>query len=256
MKNQIKTLVTLLLLNLYVVQVWSQDKFSISSGTVEFNEIMAISVEGYDGNEVVFGVDGGYKVPDRAKGLKPVNGLGLSDNTGVGLAVKKEANDYYVIYQVSRNTDTRYKVKVPKGVKVKYVNSSIHGKSFKAFNIPTEIEAKSHGGDIYLSGITGPLTVSSVHGNIDVIFNSLTNKLPSSVASVHGEVDITVPAATNADLSIHTNWGDVYSDLEIKVDNPEQMKAYSAKKIRGKLGSGGAALEVSSTHGNVYLRKK
>ncbi|MEM6524256.1 MAG: DUF4097 family beta strand repeat-containing protein [Bacteroidota bacterium] len=235
---------------------FAQHKITMSSGVIEFREIMEIEVEGYDGNEVILGTSSDYKIPERAKGLRPVNGMGLKDNTGVGLAVEDESSDHKVIYQVSRNSDAKYKVKVPKGVIVKYINSSIHGEDFLAKNISNEIEVKTHGGNIKLQDVTGPLSANSVHGDIEVTFTSVNQKLPVSVASVHGDVDVAVPGGTDADLSIKTSWGEVYSDLDIKVERHDGMKVYGAKKIEGKLNAGGVDMAISSTHGNVYLRKK
>ncbi|MEM6359473.1 MAG: DUF4097 family beta strand repeat-containing protein [Bacteroidota bacterium] len=256
MKIGIKQAMVIVLMVVAALPAFSQNKIAMSSGVIEFREIMDLQVEGYDGNEIILETASDYKIPERAKGLRPVNGLGLKDNTGVGLAVEDESSDHKVVYQVSRNSDARYKVKVPKGVMVKYVNSSIHGDDFFAQNISSELDIKTHGGDIRLQDVTGPLSANSVHGDIEVIFTSVDQKLPISVASVHGDVDVAVPGGTNADLRIKTSWGEVYSDLDIKVDRHDGMKVYGAKNIEGKLNSGGVALAVSSTHGNVYLRKK
>ncbi len=256
MNKQIKKAGLLLLLAVWIIPGQAQHKIAMSSGILEFKELMELEVEGYDGNEVILETADNYRIPERAKGLRPVNGMGLVDNTGIGLAVQEESGDYRVVYQVARNSDAKYKVRVPKGVKLKYVNSSIHGDDFYAKNISTEIEVKTHGGDIRLTDVTGPVAANSVHGDIDVIFTSVTQELPSSIASVHGDVDIAVPASTNANLTIKTSWGEVYSDMDIKVDSPDGMRVYGAKKINGKLNSGGVALSISSTHGNVYLRKK
>ena len=256
MNDQIKKLGVLLCMVTGMITAGAQHKIAMSSGIIEFKELMEVEVEGYDGNEVILEFSGNYKIPERAKGLRPVNALGLVDNTGIGLAVQEEAQGRQVIYQVSRNSDAKYRAKVPKGVVVKYVNSSVHGDDFHARNISNEIEVKTHGGDIRLTDVTGPISVNSVHGDIEVIFTSVTQELPSSIASVHGDVDVAVPSATNANLSIATSWGEVYSDLEIKVETSNGMKAYGAKKINGKLNNGGVGMSVSSTHGNVYLRKK
>ncbi|MEM7108035.1 MAG: DUF4097 family beta strand repeat-containing protein [Bacteroidota bacterium] len=256
MKMNFKKSIVVTLVTLIALPGFAQHKIAMSSGVIEFREIMELKVEGYDGNEVILGTSSDYKIPERAKGLRPVNGMGLKDNTGVGLAVQDESNGHKVVYQVARNSDAKYEVKVPKGVVVKYVNSSIHGDDFLAKNISNEIEVKTHGGDIKLQDVTGPLSANSVHGDIEVTFTVVNQKLPVSVASVHGDVDVAVPNGTDADLSIKTSWGEVYSDLDIKVERHDDMKVYGAKKIEGKLNAGGVAMAISSTHGNVYLRKK
>ena len=256
MKKQMMKLSVLLILVMVKVQVYGQYKLPMTSGVIEFNEIMDVEIEGYEGKEVVIETAGNYSIPERAKGLRPVNGMGLTDNTGIGLTVKEESDGQQVVYQISRNRDAKYRVKIPKGVMVKYVNSSIHGEDFHAKNISSEINVKTHGGSISLIDVTGPLTANSVHGDIDVIFATVAQDLPISVASVHGDVDVSIPSSAGADLTIKTAWGEVYSDLDINVTTADEMKVYGAKKINGKLNNGGVAMAISSTHGNVYLRKK
>ncbi len=248
-------IMTLSCMSGFDVQAQMQHKIAMSSGLLEFNELMEVQVEGYSGNEVIIEAGKGFEIPERAKGLRPINALGLVDNTGIGLAVKDEGG-VKVVYQVARNNDAKYIVKVPKGVKIRYKNSSIHGDDFHAKNIEGEMEIKTHGGDIRLEGVTGPVSVSSVHGDIDVIFTSVTKELPSSIVTTHGDLDVTLPKSTKANLSISTSWGEVYSDLDIKVDNPSGLKQYGAKKIYGTINGGGVSLTFSSTHGNVYLRGK
>ncbi|MTI21807.1 hypothetical protein E1176_12315 [Fulvivirga sp. RKSG066] len=256
MKNlQLNALAVLLIIIAYIPATAQQHKIAMSNGILEFSELSEVSVEGYDGSEIIIEPTHNYEIPERAKGLKPINALGLSDNTGIGLSAKKDGSTV-TIYQVARNNDAKYTVKVPKGVMVRYHNSSIHGDDFQAKNMSNEIEVKTHGGDIHLIDITGPVTASSVHGDIDVKFSNLNQKLPSAIASVHGDVDVAFPSAASAELSIATNWGEVYSDLDIEVEAKDGMKVYGAKKIKGKLNKGGVAMSVSSTHGNVYLRKR
>lgn len=232
-----------------------QHKIDMKSGILEFSELMEVYVEGYDGNEVIMKAGNGFKIPERAKGLRPINGMGLIDNTGIGLAVKNEGG-VTVVQQVARNSDAKYMVKVPKGVKIRYKNSSIHGDDFYAKNIGSEIEVKTHGGSIRLEGVTGPVSASSVHGDIDVVFSNLNSDLPSSIVTTHGDLDISINKNTKADLTISTQWGEVYSDLDIKIPSPTDLKVYGAKRIIGNINGGGVGLTLSSTHGNVYLRGK
>lgn len=258
MKTKIKSLFTAALLVTCAAvsaQSANEHKINMSSGILNLTELMDVEVEGYDGNEVILATSGSYKIPERAKGLRPLNSMGIEDNTGIGLSTKKEG-DMLTVYQVSRNSDSQYRIKVPKGVMVKYENSSIHGEDFIASNLSNEIEVKTHGGSITLRNVTGPIVASSVHGGIDVIYSNVNQQLPSSIASVHGDVDVSIPTGTKADMRISTQWGEVYSDLDIQVEAKDGMKVYGAKKINGKLAGGGVDIAVSSTHGNVYLRKK
>ncbi|UII21110.1 DUF4097 family beta strand repeat-containing protein [Fulvivirga ligni] len=256
MKSKMKY-VMLVMICFALSPVMAQYKIPMSSGLLELSELYDVQVEGYSGNEVIISTKGKYDIPERAKGLKPINGLGLTDNTGVGLSVKDDGKEHKVVSQVARNSDVGYIVKVPNGVRIKYVNSSIHGDDFTGMNIQGELEVSTHGGSIKLKNISGPVTLSSVHGDIEVVMaDKMNQSMPSAITSVHGDVDLAVPAGSNAAFEIATTWGEVYSDLDLKVDQPDGMKVYGAKKISGKLGNGGSKIALSSTHGNVYLRSK
>jgi len=258
MKNlKVQTVALLLTFMAWLPANSQEHKISMSSGVLAFEEINQVTVTAYDGNEVIIETAGNYRIPERAKGLRPINALGLTDNTGIGLSTKKEGNTTVVRQVASKNSDAYYKVKVPKGVMISYKNSSIHGDDFKAVGISNELEVSTHGGDIKLVDVTGPITANTVHGDIEVEFSDINQKLPSSFAAVHGDVDVALPAGAKSDLNIATNWGEVYSDLDIQVaSNSNGMKAYGANKINGTIGGGGVKMSVSSTHGNVYLRKK
>ena len=250
-----KLMMTALALVVLSGTAFSQYKKAMKSGTLNILEVNDVTVEGYEGSELIIETNKHFKIPERAKGLKPLNGMGLTDNTDIGLAVTEEG-DMLIVQQVSRNQDAQYVIKVPKGVMVRYTNSSIHGDDFRASDIANEMEVQTNGGDIKLINVTGPVSLSSVHGDIEVIFEKLAEKLPSSIASVHGDVDVSLAASTNANMKIKTTWGEVYTDMDIKVNQTSDMKVYGAKSINGTLNAGGVNLAVSSTHGSVYLRKK
>ena len=256
MNRRMQKLGMLLVLAAWGVPGLAQHKIAMNSGVLEFREIKDLILEGHQGNEVIFETTGEYKIPERAKGLRPISGSGIADNTGIGLAVKEEASGHQVVYQVARNTKTKYVVKVPRGITVKYVNSSVHAHDFYAKNVSGELEVKTQHADIKLVDVTGPVALNSVHGDVDIVFASVNTELPSSIAVVHGDVYVAIPASTGADLSLSCAWGEIYSDLDLKVDSPEGMKVYGSKNIKGKLNGGGVAMSISSTHGNIYLRKK
>lgn len=256
MNYRMQKLGMLVVMIVWVVPGFAQHKIAMKSGVLEFREISKLVIEGHQGSEVIIETEGEYKIPERAKGLRPIGSSGLADNTGLGLAVKEEASGHQVVYQVARNTKTKYVVKIPAGITVKYINSSVHAHDFYAKNVSGEIEVKTQHADIKLVDVTGPVALNSVHGDIDIVFTSVNTELPSSLAVIHGDVDVAIPASTGADLSLSCTWGEIYSDLDLKVDSPEGMKIYGAKNIKGKLNGGGVAMSISSTHGNIYLRKK
>ncbi|MEQ9404879.1 MAG: DUF4097 family beta strand repeat-containing protein [Cyclobacteriaceae bacterium] len=259
MKKQNIVLSTLLILAVAFAsygQATEEHKFT-AKGKLVVNGVNKISFEGYDGNEVVISttVKSSGK-SERAEGLKLINGLGLDDNTGIGLSVS-ESNGNTIVNEISKRSSRRYTVKVPKNVTVVYEHSTAHGSKVSFKKMSSEIEVKTNHSGIVLEDMTGPMTISTVHGRVEGNFSSLNQNGPVSIASSHGLIDIALPAGTKANLKMGSDWGEIYSDFDIAIEKKNgSMTSYSSNEIKGTLNGGGVDLSITSNHGNIYLRKK
>jgi DUF4097 and DUF4098 domain-containing protein YvlB len=232
-------------------------KVSKSSGTLEIREVNNVSIEGYTGNEIVFTSRGHERDDDdRAKGLRAISSMGLEDNTGIGLSVV-DKEGVIQVQQLKKTDGPDITIKVPKGVKVLYTHTSPYGDEIEFKNFEGEIEVSTVHNGVVLMNTTGPMEVKTVHGDIEASLGAAL-KSPVSIVSVHGHVDITLPVATKANLRMGTTWGEILvdPDFKIEIENTSGMVKYSSDKIRGKLNGGGTEIELSSTHNNIYLRKK
>lgn len=232
-------------------------KLPKTSGKLLISEVNNVTIEGYDGKEIVFSsMDGSREKDKRAEGLRAVSGMGLEDNTGIGLSVLDKGNTVEV-YQMKKMDGPRVKIMVPKGVAVAYSHSSPYGSSIKLKNVESEIEISTVHNGVHLDNVTGPMAVKTVHGSIDVIFAAAI-KSPVSIVSVHGPVDVTMPLATKANLAMATSYGEIFVDPAIKIEfeGQDEWKRYGSNKVSGKVNGGGLDMKLSSTHNNIYLRKK
>lgn len=252
-KNKIITSLVLVFGVLLMTQA-QEYKFN-ASGKVLFNGINKIAFEGHDGSDVIISTMGkSSSTPERAEGLKLINGLGLDDNTGIGLSVQK-SDGMTIVDEISKRSNNRYLVKVPKGVIVAYQHSTPHGSKVVFTDISSEIEVKTNHSGVRLENVTGPMTISTVHGKIEAIFSSLKQDDPISIISSHGLVDVSLPSASKANVRLGSGWGEIYSDFEIDMGKSENLRSYSSNEVRGKINGGGVDVNLSSSHGNVYLRK-
>lgn len=236
----------------------NQYKLDMSSGKLIVKEIAEVTFVEHSGSGVLItNLDMNLKESERAKGLKLINGLGLEDNTSIGLNVTKEGGNT-IINQISRNDQGDFEIKVPKGITVVYEQSSVYGDEVTFRNMSGEIEVTTNHSDVKLDNVTGPLTINTVHGDIEGNFSSVSQSNPLSVVSTHGDIDLGVPAATKSNFEISTSWGEIYSDLDIKIEksSDDSMKRYNMNKVIGTMNGGGVSFKVKSTHGSVYLRKK
>ncbi len=251
--------VVVLFFTLFSVNVMAQEfKLSKSSGKLIVKEVNKVEFEGTSGNEIIFSTDdGGRKTNERAEGLRIINAMGLEDNTGIGLSVTDKGGNIEV-YQLSKMSYKTYTIKVPKGVSIVYEHSGTQGSKAKFTKVESEISTSTLHNGVILQDVTGPMTINTVHGSIDVVFSEVSQRSPASIISVHGLVDVTLPSSTKSNLKIYTNWGEVFAspDLKIEFEQSGDMKRYGGNDMRGKLNGGGVEMTLSSTHNNIYLRKK
>jgi hypothetical protein len=230
-------------------------KVQKSTGRLEIN-IGRVSVEGHNGNEIIFTSGDGHREKDkRAEGLRSVNSLGLDDNTGLGIHVS-EKGDVVTVQQLKKTNSPDIKILVPKGMIVSFSYESQYGGKAKFKNMGNEIEVDAQYNSIELENVTGPLTIKTIYGHVDASLDP-NMKGPISIVSIYGYVDLAIPPATKANLKMSTSYGEIFADPAFKIDIDKQgdMIVYS-DKVSGKINGGGTPIDLTCNYGKVYLRKK
>ncbi len=232
-------------------------KLAKSTGKLIIKGVDRVSIEGTSGNEIIFSsADGSREKDHRADGLQAVSSMGLEDNTGIGLAVQDKGTTYEV-YQLKKMDGPRVKILVPKGVSIYYDHSSPHGSDVTFKNVEGEIETSTVHNGVHLNNVTGPLNIKTVHGEIEADF-SAGMKSPILLSSTHGLVDVTIPASLKVTMNMSTSWGEIFVDpaFKLEIEPKSDWVKYGSNKVNGKINGGGLDLTLSSTHNNIYLRKK
>lgn len=230
-------------------------KVAKNSGRIQIY-LGKVTVEGSTGNEIVFtSNDHDHEKDDRAKGLTAVNSMGLTDNTGLGINVVDKGG-VVEVRQLKKMNSPNVKILVPKGVIVAYEHESQYGGEAKFKNLENELEISANYNSVELENVTGPVTAKSVYGHVEADFNTNV-KGPISIVSVYGYVDVTLPLATKADIKMSTSYGEIYAAQEFKIEYESQgdMRRYD-DKVTGKINGGGMKVDLNSSYGKVYLRKK
>lgn len=253
-----KKLVITALVAVIASAAYSQEyKIAKSTGRLEINDVNNVSIEGTSGNEIIFtSLDGSRDRDDRSQGLRAISASGLEDNTGIGLAVRENGSTYEV-YQMKKMDGPRVKILVPKGVVISYRHSSPHGSDLKLKNLENELEINTVHNGARLENVTGPMNVRTAHGEIEVILSDNV-KGPIYLSSTHGLVDLAVPVATKANITLSAGHGEIFVDPNLKLEVPKsgEWVKYGSSKLEGKINGGGLDIQLATSHGNVYLRKK
>lgn len=252
----------LLLLNVLMLAAFlvsgQEYKIAQTTGKLIIKEVDGVKITGYSGSEIVFTgeVDKDNEEPDRAKGLKIFNAMGLDDNTGLGLSVKKEGGNV-IVEKVGNNCSCEIEIKLPAGMSVEYEHTNYNGSDVYVENVTGEVLISAMYNDVKLVNVTGPMSVKSVYGSVEANFTSLSQKGSISIHSIYDFVDVTLPATTKADVSLKTPFGNIYSDIDIDVKTSEKgMRVISGSDLKGTVNGGGVEMVLTSSYENIYLRKK
>jgi lia operon protein LiaG len=212
-----------------------------------------LPIEGYSGNEIILvGTNKKADNPSRAKGLKAVY-PGGEDNTGLAVFMEKNGNQVTLRCLLPITQGGSYKVRVPDNFMLDVQNECAKGGKVEVSNIKNEIEIQNcH--DVSLKNVSGPVVVSTISGDVDVVFTELNKDKSLSLASVSGEIDITLPAKIGVNVEMRTISGSIYTDFELPAEKGTLRKIASGS-IKAPLNGGGVDLKLTNVSGNIYLRK-
>ena len=93
--------------------------------------------------------------------------------------------------------------------------------------------------------------LETISGNIEV--RGFSGKLFAKTIS--GFVDLTWKASKGADLEMKTITGDVFSNLDVALENKKKNPVVGYE-LKGKINGGGTLVHLESISGDVYLRKE
>ena len=158
-----------------------------------------------------------YKDEDNpSKGLRAINGLGLEDNTGLGINVT-DKGAVIEVNQLKKINSPEIKILVPKGMIVSYEYSSQYGGDAIFKNPENEIEASTHYNSLEFENVTGPVTAKAIYGHIEASFSQIV-KGPLSLVSIYGYADVALPATIKANLKLATSYGEILVAPEFKIE--------------------------------------
>ncbi len=236
-------------------------RLGASNGKLVLKNVDNVRLVGYTGKEIVFTAKGSVNEQQedkRAAGLRQINARGQSDNTGMGLAVRKHSQ-HVEVGQVARRSEYTYVIQVPATMRIYYSSASHHNQQLVIENISEEVEADCHHHDILMKDVTGPTIVNTIYGKIRAEYEKKTPQHDMTLHSHYGDIEFRVPAYAKADFRLQSSYGDMYTDLDLELEEqPTKLKdsKCEADRIAGKLNGGGVLITIRATYDDIYLRKK
>ena len=229
-------------------------KIEGSNGSLIIKDVKSVTLIGTSSNALTIETSGESKRPEEAKGLKLVNVGGYEDNTGIGLHIEQKDGKYFV-NRVSKKRGDRYVISVPKDWFIHYEANGYNVGKLIIEDVAAELDISVDYNKIEATGITGPLSINSVYGPVEITFDELSQNGPTNIYTAYAGIDVYLPKSAKADVEIGTGYGDFYSDIDLDYPtNASGLKNLSSKKRAASLNGGGVHFKVKSSYGTVYLR--
>jgi DUF4097 and DUF4098 domain-containing protein YvlB len=220
-----------------------------------------ITVKAYDGNEVIVQARTRNREPEKSEsgGLKRLN------ISSTGLTVEEENNEVRIDTEsYARPVDLTISVPVRTSLKLSTVNDG----DIVVTGVDGEIDVNDVNGAVTLNNVSGNCVAHALNGRVLATFVKVNPQKPMAFSSLNGDIDVTFPADLKANLNIHSDRGDVYSDFDVQLqasaprqvteDTRAQGGKYRVKidrTVRGTINGGGPEIQFTDFQGSIYIRK-
>lgn len=181
-----------------------------------------------------------------------------------GLTIEEENNTMEIRTSLMRQA-VDLEIQVPSTTSLEL--SAMMGGSITVEGVNGDIDVNNMNGPIKLAAVSGTVLAHSLNGGIEVVFKEVTQGKPMSFSTMSGDIDVTLPASTKANLKMKTDYGEIFSDFEIKIDPTPQKVSEEPQREGGRyrisfdkyyLGSingGGPEYLLKTFQGDIMIRK-
>ncbi len=133
---------------------------------------------------------------------------------------------------------------------------------FTAVNVNGRVQTEGLGRFVKATTVNGSVDVAtsswaqatSVNGSVHVSMGRADWQGTLKITSVNGSVELNMPTDLNADVHFSSVNGQLRSDFPVTISGNSGFR-WGPKSMRGRIGSGGRDLEVSTVNGSVDIRK-
>ena len=220
-----------------------------------------ITVKAYDGKEVVVEA----RARERERESRSDTNMKRIIVSSTGLSVEEENNEVRISTEQShmRPIDLTISVPVHTSLKLSTVNSG----DIVVTGVDGELDVNDVNGSVNLNNVSGSAVAHALNGRVLVTF-ARVNQKPMAFSSLNGDIDVTFPADLNANLSLKSDRGEIFSDFDVQVQaSAPQQTVEDGRKDGGKyrvkidktvhatIGRGGPELQFTNFNGGIYIRK-
>lgn len=139
-----------------------------------------------------------------------------------------------------------YEIHVPYRLRwaaISTVNGDVHVRGVSATGVLDSIN-----GGVEVLDSDGRFSARTTNGDVRLQLKSLPDGDPVTLTTVNGSVVLSLPERSNADVRVVNRNGDFRSDFPLTT-----LGAYTSSRFRGRLGSGGGEVFMSTVNGAIRL---
>jgi len=220
-----------------------------------------ITVNSYEGKDILIEARSRnpWPAPPTYGGMHRLIGGGL------GLTAEEENNDVQInVDSVFHSVDLTITVPVHTSLMLRSVN----GGNVTVNGVNGDLDVSVVNGGITLQNVSGNAIAHTLNGRLSASFAKVDPQKAMAFSSLNGEIDVTFPQDLKADLRLHVNRGDVYSDFDVQVERSSgqpivegggghggRYLVHADGAIYATINGGGPAIQFSSLNGNIFIRK-
>ena len=217
----------------------------------------SINVEAHQGKDVVIETRSSQK----SKSSKTKNGMRRIGDTSLEFSAE-EYNNKIVVRSKNQSKRVDFIIKVPENFSLD-LRATNNG-NITVEGVKGEMEISNLNGAITLTNIGGSVIADALNKDIVVTFSKGYEKSPMAFTSLNGDLDVTFPSNLEANIKAKTDYGEIYTDYEMKMTrnvNKDEKKSSSGvykvtvdKWVTGTINGGGAELLFKTMNGDVMIR--
>jgi len=153
----------------------------------------------------------------------------------------------------SHTSTVDFEVRVPASVDYNFTRISSFGGNVEVSGVGGRLRAESVRGNIEIRDVRGLVSAKSVSGNVNV--EIARGQVPTHMrfTSISGNIDVYAPQKLDAVVDMSSASGLLRTDFPIDI---QERRYGPGRTARGRLGSGGRVLSISSVSGRVSLIQK
>lgn len=123
----------------------------------------------------------------------------------------------------------------------------------KLSGIGGEVYTKTNFAPVNITDSAGPITVEDQNGAVTVNGRQIHGCQPISLRTTFGPIRVTLPQGAGYDLTSHTTFGSIHSDLPIVTPPGTHSGQNGQAGLAGKINGGGCDLKLMGENGSIDI---